>query len=29
MSKEIVMKNPRFNHLLMALEMPIWNLSQV
>lgn len=29
MSKQIVMKNPRLNHLLLALEMPIWTLNQI
>lgn len=29
MSKQIVMNNPRLNHLLMALEMPIWSLNQI
>jgi hypothetical protein len=29
MSKQIVMRNPHLNHLVMALEMPIWTLSQV
>jgi hypothetical protein len=29
MSKQNVMNNPHLNHLVMALEMPIWTLSQV
>lgn len=29
MSKQIVMRNPRLNHLILALEMPIWTLNQV
>lgn len=29
MSKEIVMNNPRLNHVLIELEMPIFTLNQV
>lgn len=29
MSKQIVMNNPRLNHLVMELEMPIWTLKNV
>ena len=28
MSKQAVMSTPHLNHLVMALEMPIWTLSQ-
>lgn len=29
MSKQIVMKNPRFNSILVELEHPIWALNQI
>ncbi len=29
MSKEIVMKNPELNHLVMILEHPVWALHQI
>jgi hypothetical protein len=29
MSKKIVLNNPRLNHLVMDLEMPIWTLQNV
>lgn len=29
MSKEIVMKNPELNHLVMILEHPVWGLHQI
>jgi hypothetical protein len=29
MSKQIVMKNPRFNSILIDLEHPIWALNQI